>query len=246
MSVISKILDIISIPFQLIYGFLYFLFSLLIVNPIKKAAKFLLREELERENNKKESLRLSLQEKKEEIEDLGKIEKKYRYLVTYGCQLVNTKGLIYFEVTSKGDPVLISYDHYNDIMGEHVSLYLYKYEDHIYGANTQIYGQIHSLFDRDSKMRIKKHTIIDLKREECKCLYIHDFISSVKKEGYGSALLDFLFKICKGLKIDCIVGELAYIDRENFFYIIPFYKKKGFEIYLSEDGYEGAIIKYVQ
>lgn len=76
-------------------------------------------------------------------------------------------------------------------------------------------------------------------------LSICDIQCKDKNHGYGTTLLSCYSKIAKRENLKYVVGELAYVDRENHPKLERFYENIGFEVYLFPEESKGVIIKYL-
>ena len=68
-----------------------------------------------------------------------------------------------------------------------------------------------------------------------KKLKIKDFISNTENKGYGRILLGYVIEKAFNYDIETIYGDLSDVDKNNFDWLIPFYKSIGFQVTIYDN-----------
>lgn len=77
-------------------------------------------------------------------------------------------------------------------------------------------------------------------------IWIDDIFAEDEDCGNGTLLLEYLFEKAKNMGIRELRGELAATDAHKFDKLEHFYKKNGFEVWLTEDRKHGGISKIIE
>lgn len=74
-------------------------------------------------------------------------------------------------------------------------------------------------------------------------IHIEDLITKIpyRRAGYARVLMEFVIQYAKDNHCNRITGELSRVDKDEFDWLIPFYKSIGFEITMSGK-YDGNMI----
>jgi hypothetical protein len=70
---------------------------------------------------------------------------------------------------------------------------------------------------------------------------LEDIIAVNEGVGNGSILLKYLIREARKAGASYISGSLSNFDKDEFYKLIPFYKKHGFSVTMNEDGQSGKI-----
>lgn len=155
------------------------------------------------------------------------------------AKLISQNGYInYFDVTNKGEIVVISYNG-SDLKGNNIFLnnlleepnfcnYYISTEDYEDEKFIQLLNMVHIQNINPNLM-----------------LVISEFVCRSKNRGYGSVLLSHCCETAKRKGFKYVVGELAFVDRERHPQLERLYKRLGFEVHYIPEKSRGVIIKYL-
>lgn len=189
-----SVLNLLTLPFKIIFYF--------IIHPL---ARFILKEDLEKEELLKRDLFFKIKNLRNDKEILTKLNDEFTIKQNrLKKSIIKNKDFRISElmVTDEGEFIIINY------------------------SRKQLFDTIFLISERGN------HSVYDCKMEmitDGQTIKITNFESTKRGFGYGKILMDFVIDkaIQKGIKTIC--GELSDVDEDGFERLIPFYESFNFK-----------------
>ena len=220
MPKISKKMKILMI-LRKIFHIIFFPLKLIYYLGIKRIVVFLAKDEIVYEKEKYEKLLVDYRKLRIEADEKNETQKILKIKFDRLIRIFNHYDKWHFDVRATEKDEMV---------------YIFSFREKIFNV-FYLCGIDGNHFTNDCRIHFQNLSNSKIK--------IVEITSNTVNRGYAKTLLKYTIEKVKENGIQHITGDLSYIDRQSFVWLIPFYKSLGFTyLKLEDDGIMDGIIEW--